>query len=102
MLKANELFGRINKFDFASLHPEIAARARQILGDNKADTVLSQSKAAAAFYAWVMYHRYVNNVNFIINNVKECVIYAWVIVIHVNNVNFIINNIKQRVINKKK
>ena len=55
-LKTNDLFRLINRFDVRKVEPEVANRVRQVLGGNKlkAKLIVNQSKAAAAFYAWVL------------------------------------------------
>lgn len=50
---ADGLTRRIKQFNVDDLHPEIAARAKVILGDLDGDEVREVSAGVGTFYVWV-------------------------------------------------
>jgi CBS-domain-containing membrane protein len=50
---------RIMDFDIDSVHPDIAAKARQVLSEHKLATLQPVSQAAATFYVWVGLKRFI-------------------------------------------
>lgn len=50
---ADGLLSRIDNFDVTNLHPEVAAKAKEILQKYRVDDVREKSDAAATFYTWV-------------------------------------------------
>ena len=44
---------RIQNFDIVDLHPEVAARSKEILQKYRLDDVRNESATAAAYYQWV-------------------------------------------------
>ena len=49
----NDLLRRVRQFNFKQVHPEIAARSKEILQRFRLDDVRDKSEGAAAFYVWV-------------------------------------------------
>ena len=47
------LNSQIEDFEVTTLHPEVAARAKEILQKYRLDDVRENSEAAAVFYQWV-------------------------------------------------
>ena len=44
---------RIINFDIVDLHPEVAARSKEILQKYRLDDVRNENEAAAIYYQWV-------------------------------------------------
>ena len=44
---------RIQNFDIVDLHPEVAARSKEILQKYRLDDVRNESATAATYYQWV-------------------------------------------------
>ncbi|KAK2168167.1 hypothetical protein NP493_1243g00005 [Ridgeia piscesae] len=50
----NDLLRRVRQFNLKQVHPEIAARSKEILQHFRLDDVRDKSEGAAAFYVWAV------------------------------------------------
>ena len=50
---SERISNRIINFDIVDLHPEVAARSKEILQKYRLDDVRNENEAAAIYYQWV-------------------------------------------------
>ena len=53
VISATGLYRRVKDFEITKLHPEIAARAAQILAKHRQEIVTDISAGAGTFFMWV-------------------------------------------------